>query len=441
MAVIAAPVLPAGTGWATGRDVLLAAVLLALAWSTRGFWPLWLAVALLAGLFVLRAGRSDEPAGDPRPAGREPGRLKILHLGFEDPAMPGAGGGSRRTHEINRRLAARGHEVTVLTTRFPGNRDRIQDGVRYVHIGLGAGRTRLTRTAGYALAAVRECRRRPADLVVEDFFAPVSTAAAPLWSGRPTVGVVQWLNAKEKARQYRLPFHLVERFGVRRHARMVAVSHHVGATLQALNPAATIDVIGNGVSPAAALERRVPGPDVLFVGRLEIAQKGLDLLVEAFALAAPRIAGDLVVAGAGPDEPRLRELVGRAGLTDRVRFVGWVDGAGALTMMAGARLVAMPSRYETFGMVAVEAMATGTPVVAFEIDALREVLPTGCTRRVPPFDVPAYAEALVEAYNDHEWITAAAPVARQFAAGYDWDVLAARQEAVYAAAAQTGVAR
>ena len=432
MAAIAAPVLPAGTAWATARDVLAAAVLLALAWSTRGVWPAWLAVALLAGLLALWAGRSDEPGGSARP---DAGRLTILHLGFEDPAMPGAGGGSRRTHEINRRLAARGHEVTVLTTRFPGHRDRVQNGVRYVHIGYGAGRSRVTRTAGYALAAVRECRRRQADLVVEDFFAPVSSAAVPLWSGRPTVGVVQWLNAREKARQYRLPFHLVERFGVRRHARMVAVSHHVGATLQALNPRATVDVIGNGVSPAAALQARVEGTDVLFVGRLEIAQKGLDLFVRAWALAAPRIGGDLVVAGGGPDEPRLRELVAQAGLADRVRYAGWVDEPAAIALMAQARLVAMPSRFETFGMVAVEALATGTPVVAFDIDALREVLPAGCTRTVPAFDVEAYADALVDAYTDTEWITAAAPAARRFAAAYDWDVLAARQEAVYAAAA------
>ena len=432
MAAIAAPVLPADTAWATARDVLAAAVLLALAWSTRGVWPAWLAVALLAGLLALRAGRSDEPGGSARP---DAGRLTILHLGFEDPAMPGAGGGSRRTHEINRRLAARGHEVTVLTTRFPGHRDRVQNGVRYVHIGYGAGRSRVTRTAGYALAAVRECRRRQADLVVEDFFAPVSSAAVPLWSGRPTVGVVQWLNAREKARQYRLPFHLVERFGVRRHARMVAVSHHVGATLQALNPRATVDVIGNGVSPAAALQARVEGTDVLFVGRLEIAQKGLDLLVRAWALAAPRIGGDLVVAGGGPDEPRLRELVAQAGLADRVRYAGWVDEPAAIALMAQARLVAMPSRFETFGMVAVEALATGTPVVAFDIDALREVLPAACTRTVPAFDVEAYADALVDAYTDTEWITAAAPAARRFAAAYDWDVLAARQEAVYAAAA------
>ncbi|HZG88809.1 MAG TPA: glycosyltransferase family 4 protein, partial [Pseudonocardia sp.] len=431
MAVIAAPVLPTGTGAATARDVVLATVLLVAAWAARPLPVLWLALAALAVLVVLRSG-----GGRPEPAAAGSGRLHILHLGFEDAAMPGAGGGSRRTHEINRRLVARGHQVTVLTTRFPGYRDRVEDGVGYVHVGLGTGRNRVTRTAGYALAAVRECRRRAADLVVEDFFAPISTAAAPLWSGRPTVGVVQWLNAREKAHQYRLPFHAVERFGVRRHRRMVAVSHQVGADLQALNPTAAVEVIGNGVPPAAAGIPRVPGPDVLFVGRLEIAQKGLDLLVEAWALAAPWVGGDLVLAGSGPDEQRLRELVARAGLAGRVRFVGRVDQAGALALMAGSRLVAMPSRFETFGMVAVEALATGAPVVAFDIAALREVLPGDCTRRVPAFDVPGYADALVATYHDTAWITAAAPAGRAFAAGFDWDVLAARQEAVYAAAVE-----
>jgi glycosyltransferase involved in cell wall biosynthesis/O-antigen/teichoic acid export membrane protein len=441
MAAIAAPILPAGTGRATARDIVRAVVLLGMAWLVRPVPVLWLGVAAVAGLVVLRSGRTDDTDGeDGTPSGRHARpALRILHLGFEDPEMPGAGGGSRRTHEVNRRLAARGHEVTVLTTRFPGCADRVQDGVRYVHIGFGAGRNRVTRTFGYVLAAARECRRRPADLVVEDFFAPVSSAAAPLWSGRPTVGVVQWLNAREKARQYRLPFHLVERFGVRRHDRMVAVSHHVGAELQALNPTADIEVIGNGVPPAATAVPRAPGDDVLFVGRLEIAQKGLDLLVRAYELAASRIGGDLVLAGSGPDEPQLRELVERAGLTGRVRFVGHVDEARALALMGGSRLVAMPSRFETFGMVAVEAMATGAPVVAFDIDALREVLPADCSRRVPAFDVDAYADELVAAYHDDDWISRAEPAGRRFAAGFDWDVLAARQESVYASAARAEV--
>ena len=127
-------------------------------------------------------------------------QLRVLHLGFEDPAMPGAGGGSLRTHEINRRLVADGMDVTVLTTRYPGCTERVQDGVRYVHVGVGSSR----RGCRGCSATCWGCRggapaSRAADLVVEDFFAPFSSMAAPLWTGRPTIGMVQWLHAREKA--------------------------------------------------------------------------------------------------------------------------------------------------------------------------------------------------------------------------------------------------
>ena len=133
--------------------------------------------------------------------------MRILHLGFEHPLMPGAGGGSRRTHEIDRRIAAAGHDVVVLTTTYPGARESVVDGVRYIPVGWGRGRSRWTRLLGYVAGlpgAVRR-HRRDADLVVEDFFAPFSSMAVPRWSGRPTVGVVQWLQAQEHQR-----FHLLQ---------------------------------------------------------------------------------------------------------------------------------------------------------------------------------------------------------------------------------------
>ena len=106
------------------------------------------------------------------------GSLRVLHLGFEDPAMPGAGGGSLRTHEINRRLVADGMDVTVLATRFPGCVDRVQDGVRYVHVGAGPSGSRRSRLLGYVFglpAAVRRhTRQRPAE---RRWWAPTRRAA------------------------------------------------------------------------------------------------------------------------------------------------------------------------------------------------------------------------------------------------------------------------
>ena len=129
------------------------------------------------------------------------------------------------------------------------------------------------------------------------------------------------------------------------------------------------------------------------------------------------------------------------GLVDRVTFVGWVRGEEKARLLAGARVVAMPSRVETFGIVAVEALAAATPVVAFAITSLREVVPEGAGFAVPPFDVAAYAERLEQLCADPDMALAMGSMGRSFAAGYDWDLLAARQAEMYRMAAVEVVAR
>lgn len=365
--------------------------------------------------------------------------LRVLHLGFEDPIMPGAGGGSLRTHEINRRLVADGMDVTVLTTRFPDCVDRVQDGVRYVHVGAGPSASRLSRLLGYVLGLPRAVRRhrteQRTDLVVEDFFAPFASMAAPRWTHRPTIGVVQWLGAREKSKQYHLPLHLLQTFGVRSHRRLVAVSADTGSQLTAINPGLEVEVIGNGVDPALFDQPQRTGRDIVYIGRLEFDGKGLDLLLDAWHRIHEQVDGQLVIAGQGHDEARVRREVARLGLDERVRFVGWISGEEKARLLAGARVVAMPSRIETFGIVAVEAFAAATPVVAFAIPSLREVVPEGAGFTVPPFDVTEYAKRLAEVCDDADLAVAMGAEGRRFAAGYDWDALAAKQAEVYRAAA------
>jgi glycogen(starch) synthase len=360
------------------------------------------------------------------------GSAGALHLGFEDPLMPGSGGGSLRTREIDRRLAADGMAVTVLTTRYPGCVDGEYEGVRYEHVGIGRGRNRLTRLLGCVAAlpfAVR--RHRDADVVVEDFLPPFSSMAVPLWTRQPVVGMVQWLHAREKARQYKLPFHLVEQAAVRTHRRLIAVSDGVAERLTAMNPRASVDVVSNGVDPGLFDEPAQLGRDVLCIGRLELGGKGLDLLLVGWAQVHRQVDGDLVVAGTGPDEARVRQLARQLGVADRVRFPGWVSGADKARLLSASRLVVVPSRAETFGIVAVEALAAATPVLAFDIPCLREVVPPDCGRLVPAFDAPRLAAALADLHADDDLLLAMGAAGRAFAAGYDWDVLARRQADLY----------
>jgi amino acid adenylation domain-containing protein len=319
------------------------------------------------------------------------GRPRVLHLGYEDPRRPGAGGGSVRTHEINRRLAA-DFDITVVCARYRGARPRVEDGVRYVHAGVPGADfpERLTYFAALPLVLLRY----PSDVVVEDFGAPFSSVAVPWMTGRPVVGVVQWLFAREKSLQYHLPFHWVEALGVRSHRAMIAVSDDLGAALAARNPSAEVTVVANGLDAAAFEHYDRERTGIAYLGRLEIAQKGLDLLIEAYARIAGAVDQDLFLAGDGPDRPALVELAGELGVGDRVHFVGRVDAADRFAWLAGADLVAMPSRYETFGMVAAEALAVGTPVVAFDIPCLRALVDADVGARVPAFDVGAFAEAV-----------------------------------------------
>jgi glycosyltransferase involved in cell wall biosynthesis len=219
--------------------------------------------------------------------------LRVLHFAYEDPTAPGAGGGSARTAEIASRLVESGDaEWTAICRRFPGARAHVTGGVRYRHIGLPgfAGGPRAAALAYFAVLpfAIRRLIAvyDPA-VVVEDFGAPISTIGVPRLTSRPVVGVVQWLNAADKGRQYRLPFAFVEGLGLRSHRRLIAVSEDLAATLRRRVPGAEVTVVRNGVDDAAFGELP-PSPagmgpgDIVFLGRLEIAQKGLDLLVEAY---------------------------------------------------------------------------------------------------------------------------------------------------------------
>lgn len=374
-----------------------------------------------------------------RPRRRRPGPYRVLHLGFEDPRQPGAGGGSVRTHEVNRRLAAAGIEVTVVCARWPGAVPAVVDEVRYLPVGprLGPlGRIRFAAQLGYFAAVLGGLwllvRRTDPDVVVEDFAAPISSACVPYLTRRPVVGVVQWLFARDKARQYRLPFGAIERLGVGSHRSLVAVSDDLGAELRRRNPAALVTVVPNGLDPAA-FEPRPPGAreHLLYLGRLEIAQKGLDLLLRAYAQAAPHIDAELHIAGDGPDERTLRALAAELGIADRVRWLGRVAGHARFDLLAGARLVCMPSRYETFGMVAAEALATGTPVLAFDIDCLRALVDDTVGRRVPAGDLTGYADALRELADDPRRCAALGSAGPAGVRRLDWDRIADAQLGVY----------
>jgi len=363
--------------------------------------------------------------------------MRILHLAYEDPRRPGSGGGSIRTREIDRRLAAR-HQITAIVAGYPGARPRVEDGVRWVPIGTRSGTTR-DQLSYFALLG-SAILRHPHDLVVEDFGAPFSTGMAPLFTRRPVVASVQWLFAHEKRLEYGLPFDLVERAGLPLYDDFIAVSDWLAAAIRARRPRATIETIPNGVDAAAFSVEPASPRHLLYVGRLEIQHKGCDLLLDCVARARATLAArssrmpTLVVVGDGPDRAELERRAAGLGLADAVEFRGRVDGEAKYRLMAAAHAVLMPSRYETFGLVAVEALAAGAPVIAFDVGPLAEVAGPGGARLIPAFDLAAFSDAIIAAVlvsPDPMDGMFARLAGRDWARAYNWDELAARQEQHY----------
>jgi len=150
----------------------------------------------------------------------------------------------------------------------------------------------------------------------------------------------------------------------------------------------------NGVTSYAGSE-----PHLLCVGRL-IPVKGHLVLLRALAQARTRVPGLVLdIAGSGPLEPALRAYARELGLGDAVRFLGFVSPVQ--TAIENASVVVVPSLGEGFGMVALEAMERGRPVIASAVGGLPEIVADGETGLVvSPGDAEELAEAMVALAGD-----------------------------------------
>lgn len=358
--------------------------------------------------------------------------MKILHLAYEDPAAPGAGGGSVRTAEINRRLSSR-HDITAVVASYEGARERDEFGVRWVPVGRAEGRAgRLA----YFASLPREVRRRRFDLLVDDFGAPFSTSFSPLFTKRPVVASVQWLFARDMARKYHLPFDVIEAAGLRQYSDFIAVSAWLADVIRRRRPKATIETIVNGVDPLAFGSMPTEPQYLVFLGRLDVRQKGIDMLVDIYRRLKASVINvpNLLIVGDGPDRGRVQQMVDKSGLADRVTLTGRVDGAAKYELLRAAHAVLMPSRFETFGIVAAEALACAIPIVAFDVGPLREVAERGGAALIRPFDVDAFATRAAEIIADRDVRRRLGVVGRSWARRYEWNEIASQQERHYLAA-------
>jgi D-inositol-3-phosphate glycosyltransferase len=183
---------------------------------------------------------------------------------------------------------------------------------------------------------------------------------------------------------------------------------------------------------------------ILFAGRIE-PLKGVDVLIRAIAKMKERCHMNecpfsLVIIGGDVDETlrveseisRLKSLCQGLGLSDMVVFLGRRDQDTLPYYYSAAEMVVMPSHYESFGMVALESMACGTPVVASQIGGLAYLVQDGTTGfTVKSGDVDALAMRLTQLLSDVELRQKMGQQATEYARDYAWEKIALRVKALY----------
>ena len=252
--------------------------------------------------------------------------------------------------------------------------------------------------------------------------------------------------------------HAAERAMVRHADHVITCSRYMRvhvANVFGVRPS-KITAIPNGIDPRElepvskdlpALRATYAAPEdllVLLVGRL-VYEKGFHLALDALAPVVRRIGGvRFMVAGTGSAEAELKRQARRLGLLDHGAFLGWIGDDMLHSLYRVSDLCIVPSIYEPFGLVALEAMASGCLCVVADTGGLREVVPVEGTvgLRFPSRDATALSGVLERVLTDDAERRQLVSEGREHALRFDWAEVARRTAEVYSvlagATARTG---
>ena len=394
--------------------------------------------------------------------------MKILMVSWEYPPVV-VGGLGRHVYQLATALAAAGHEVVVLSRR-PSNTDpsthpstdEVAEGVRVVaaahdphEFDFGSDMMAWTLAMGHSmtrvgLALTTPGRRpkpwRPDVVHAHDWLvAHPATALAEFFD----VPLVSTIHATEAGRhsgwvsgRISRQVHAVESWLVRESDSLITCSASMSDEITELfGPGLSeIRVIRNGIDAALwpfAKRRPRQGPaQLLYLGRLEY-EKGIHDAIAAL----PRIrrthpGTTLIIAGDGTQYEWLVEQARKYKVLKAVTFVGRVDHEGLVQLLHSVDAAVLPSHYEPFGIVALEAAATGTPLVTSNVGGLGEAVINGQTgMSFPPRDIAALAAAVRAVLDDPDAAQQRAIAARErLTSDFDWHTVAGETAQVYLAA-------
>ncbi|MEU1527252.1 glycosyltransferase family 4 protein [Nocardia rhamnosiphila] len=390
--------------------------------------------------------------------------MKILMVSWEYPPVV-VGGLGRHVHHLATSLAAAGHEVVVLARRPTGTSPAthpthsfIAEGVLVVAVAedppifdFGEDMLAWTLAMGHAMVRAGVALDKPG---IGEGWTPDVVHAHDWLVAHPAIALAEYydvplvstIHATEAGRhsgwvagRVNRQVHSVEWWLANESDALITCSTSMKDEVERLYrpDRIPVHVIRNGIDVGAWTFRtrspRSGPPRLLYVGRLEY-EKGVQDAIAALPRIRRAHPGTvLTVAGVGTQFEWLRQLARTHRVARAVHFAGQLDHAELLGWLHGADAIVLPSRYEPFGIVALEAAAAGTPLVTSTAGGLGEAVIDGVTgASFEPADVHGLVDAVVSVLGDPVTAQERAFAARErLTADFAWDVVAAETADIY----------
>ena len=234
------------------------------------------------------------------------------------------------------------------------------------------------------------------DLIVENFIPPIGPSALPRLTSTPIIGLANFSFWDEMSAKYHLPFTRLTKSRLTAYQWIATTHESVAKKVRLLTPTTDVRAISQVVETDARWND-LPGTRALFLGRPDVHQKGLDLLVRALHHLG-RGAPPVDIAGFDSDHPSWRTLTRRWPLPDTVVVHGYVSGTSREELLRTSRVLLLPSRYEGPSYIPLEGAFRGIPTVAFALDCFADR--RDAMYLATPFDVEDFARNIATAFDN-----------------------------------------
>lgn len=345
----------------------------------------------------------------------------LLYVNNTDPED--GGGGDRRLFEEATTLQENGAEVRIIASRTDPKlgQSRIENGVEIKTVKCIPDFFHRAPTIHFYLSRslfpfislpvlLSTLIRDDIDVIVDNHTPHPSLVA---FLGRlfsiPVVALVHEYHDWSALEKYPLPVGIIQllvqnflRIGL--YTAVIVPREETKEALERYGTSVPIHVVPNGLDIETYQQKpetvEAASFDFVVVSRL-VHRKGIDRLLEAMSVvteAYPK--AQLGIAGSGPERDRLERQAVELGISENVTFLGFVSEKRKRALLHQSNVFVLPSRQEGFGIAVLEAMATGTPVVANDLDIIRRLIPEEPNQLVDADDPEALAGAMMEVLSE-----------------------------------------